>query len=120
MGEDDWEPIEVFMTTSFFRRRQRKLSERDWEDQNINKSPDEPIGVVRELERNKALVKELHEKIRNLLARNDRLLNELHEARQDEGAYREFRRITNSTPWRLGVGPAVKALRRLRSLLRLR
>jgi predicted O-methyltransferase YrrM len=37
LGEDEWELIQLFQVTSFFRRRRETVNESDWADQKINK-----------------------------------------------------------------------------------
>jgi Methyltransferase domain len=37
LGEDEWELIQSFQATSFFRRRRETVNEWDWADQKINK-----------------------------------------------------------------------------------
>jgi predicted O-methyltransferase YrrM len=38
LGEDEWELIQSFQVTSFFRRKRETVNEWDWADQKINKS----------------------------------------------------------------------------------
>ncbi len=37
LGEDEWELIQSFQVTSFFRRKRETVNELDWADQKINK-----------------------------------------------------------------------------------
>jgi hypothetical protein len=37
LGEDEWQPIKIFQTTSFFQRKRATENVWDWADQNINK-----------------------------------------------------------------------------------
>lgn len=37
LGEDEWQPVKIFQTTSFFRRTRETVNVWDWADQNINK-----------------------------------------------------------------------------------
>jgi hypothetical protein len=36
LGEDEWELIQSFQVTSFFRRKRETVNEWDWADQKIN------------------------------------------------------------------------------------
>jgi hypothetical protein len=117
LGEDEWELVQQFQVTSFFRRRQLTVSVWDWADQRINRphldkqakratendSPDEPLDVVtlaREVEQWKRYASKFE--------------------RQFQDAKAELAGVKRSRVWRLchTMRPALVAARNLRSRFR--